>query len=291
MNGRACGRTRRVWWPGSEPREVTEEVERAQRHLASCAACRDFVEETRALRAVLRRHAPRPPAPAPVRDRVFGAVALERVGGAADRPNVERRRRAGGSDRGSRRVWFALTLAAVLLAAVTGYAAVHRWRAPDRLGTYVEDHLRSLHRESVRSSDPEVVRRWLSRRVTFPVVVPRLPSARLEGGRLCFLDGRQGVVVHYRIEGKLLSYYVMPGDGSGSAASDAEDFRSEAKDGYHVVVWRGAGLTHALVADLPRRRLGELARLCSGGTAARPTAPDSGPALAAAFAATSFSAP
>ncbi|HKK08692.1 MAG TPA: hypothetical protein VKA44_07390 [Gemmatimonadota bacterium] len=164
--------------------------------------------------------------------------------------------------------------AVVVLAVSVAYAFVQWAGSPTTMNgvaTYVEDHLRSLHGGSIRSSDPEAVRRWLSRRVAFAVTVPRLPAARLEGGRLCFLEGREGVVVHYRLEGKLVSYYVMPG-GTETGGPGADDFRSEANRGYHVVVWHRAGLTYALVADLPRARLSELAHVCADAIVAVRTA-------------------
>lgn len=280
---RGCGRARRVLWPGEGPRATTPEVEDAQRHLAGCGSCRRFFARMRETTDVLRRHAPRPEAPTAVRERIFRAVARERTRGGGPGP-------VGGPDRGWAagpdgpegagdaparwRRWLAAALAAVLL--VAGTWTMREWDGStgtgEALGAFVEDHLRALHPGEIESSDPGKVRRWLAERVAFAVSVPRLPGAEIEGGRLCFLEGRTGTVIRYRVAGKPVSYYVMPADGSASARSQADAFRSEARSGYHVVAWRHEGLVHALVGDLPRDRLSELARVCSETVAATPGA-------------------
>ena len=249
-----CGRARRLLWPDEGPRAVTREIEEARAHLDACETCRDFLAEARGTSELLSAHAPRPEAPLAVRERLFAALARARSylpDGAP--PRRPARRHLVGS------------LAAGLLAvALAGWAglSLRQESAPASLAAVAEDHIRALQQESLETEDRAAAERWLGERVPFAVRVPELPGASVEGARLCFLGGRRGAVVRYRVGGRPVSYYVMPGAG-GKATPDAQAFLEGAEAGYNVVVWRDAGLVHALVGDLPRERLGDLARVCA----------------------------
>lgn len=126
----------------------------------------------------------------------------------------------------------------------------------------------AVHDQSIRTSDVNTVRDWLVARLPFAVHIPQIPDALLEGARLCLLDGRRGAVLRYRLDGRVVSYYLMPAGRADGAVLDPAAFRHEAEVGYRVVAWREAGLIHALVGDLPRERLNALARFCAHRTAA-----------------------
>lgn len=139
-----------------------------------------------------------------------------------------------------------------------------RSRTPvHELTAFAEDHVRALQGEALNTADPAAVETWLRARVPFAVHVPRLPGATLEGARLCLLGGRRGAVVHFRLEGEPVSFYVMAEGTGGADQSDAAAFREETDAGYSVVAWRRDGLIYALVGALPRERLASLARICT----------------------------
>jgi hypothetical protein len=245
-----CGRARRLLWPDTGPREATAEVVTAREHAARCEACRGFLNDMRHIAEQIRRDAPRPTAPAEVRDRLFKAIARARTA-------------SGGPARVTRLRQMAIAGVAALLVvglSLLGYLAV--WRgAPDRndaLGSIVEDRLRSQKGAGLASSDSLHVAQWLAERLPFAVQVPLFPEARLTGARLLVESRRSGAVMEYMVGTRLLTYYVVPGGGGGLEG----EIRLASAHGYQVASWHGGGLTHALVATLPGPRLIELARYC-----------------------------
>jgi hypothetical protein len=248
----SCGRARRLLWPDAGPREATADVLAAREHAARCPDCQRFLEDMRRLGDRIRDAVPRPAAPLEVRDRLFRSVARARTGRAG--------RAAGQWRRG---------LGAGLAAALLLGGAWLGWRvatntAPlrsDALGAIAEDHVRSQRSAGLVSSDSAAVVRWLSERLPFGVEVPLFPGARLAGARLLLVGDRSGAVVEYAIEGRSLSYYILPGGGS-DAAAEPRRVRVASRAGYRIAAWEDAGLTHALVAGLPGPRLVELAHYC-----------------------------
>ena len=246
-----CGEARRVLWPEEGPRRVTGDVVRAQAHVAACAACRAFFDDMRMLADRMGNAAPRPEAPRGVRDRLFKAVAGARI--AARAPRVRRRR------------W--LWVAGAALVAAVGFgvrAQVLRHPAPEgAMAVFAEEHLRAMDGEGIATSDSLAAARWLAARLPMAIEVPLFPAATLKGGRLCLVGAERGAVLEYDVNGRTLSYFVVPWRGPPRprvAGIPALHFSSRA--GYRVVAWQDAGLTHALVADLPEARLADLARYC-----------------------------
>lgn len=257
-----CGTARRLLWPGTGPQAVTDIVEQAEAHLCACEACRRFLAEQRAWAAELRRLADGPVAPTAVRERVFDRLARERVGQSA------------GSGRVSRTATAGLTIVAAGLVAGGVWVMRSRPHDPDwqqQLVAVAEDHLRTTHGESVASSDVAIVRQWLRGRVPFAVQIPMMPDAALQGARLCYLDGRRGVVLRYQLDNRQVSYYIMPAEPSGAPPLARETFLQGAQGGYQVVAWHAVGLIHALVGDLPEDRLLQLARYCVDRSVAKGT--------------------
>ncbi len=245
-----CGRTRRLLWPDTGPREATAEVVGAREHAAGCEACTRFLDDMRRIAELVRRDAPRPTAPAEVRDRLFKAIAQARMAHGASAPVTRLRRR----------VVPGIAAALIMGLGWMGYLAV-RGGSPDSndaLGSIVEDRLRSQKGAGLASSDSLQVAQWLAERLPFAVQVPIFPEARLTGARL-LLDNRQaGAVVEYLVQGRVLTYYVLPSGGVGFP----RQIQLASRDGYRVASWNDAGLTHALVATLPGPTLVEFARYC-----------------------------
>lgn len=250
-----CGTARRLLWPDASPQVLTPGREAAEAHLATCESCRRFLAEMRAGATVIHDNAPKPPAPAEVRERLFTAVARERA-------------RIGVAAPPSRSRALAWTVAALAVVGATVWTLTGRSRtAVQDLTAFAEDHVRALQGEALNTADPVAVETWLRARVPFAVRVPRIPGATLEGARLCLLGDRRGAVVRFRLEGEPISYYVMA-DGTGTDRFDAAALREETDAGYNVVAWRRDGLMYALVGALPRERLAALARICTDQIAA-----------------------
>lgn len=247
-----CGRARRLLWPGSGPQAMSDAVKEAEAHLRTCDACRRFLAEQTEWAAEIERLAPRPVAPAAVRERVFERLAHERV----HQPAARRRVAVGMGG-------LALATAAILgitLWVMRSEPGDLAWR--QQVAAVAEDHVRSTHEESIASADAAAVRQWLSSRVPFAVHMPTIPDAVLKGARLCYLDGHRGAVLRYQVDGDEVSLYVMPIGSSNAPPPAPERFLRGVERGYQVVAWQHAGLIHALVGNVPEVRLLQMARHC-----------------------------
>jgi hypothetical protein len=245
----SCGRARRLLWPGAGPREATPEILAAREHASGCEACREFFRDMQQVGDRIGRWAPRPTAPADVRDRLFKAIARARTATAP----------AAGAAR--RRQMIVAGAAAILVVVVAwlGYLAVQSGAdGTDPIGSVVEDRLRSQHGAGLASSDSLQVAQWLAERLPFAVQVPLFPEARLVGARLLMNDQKWGAVMEYAVQGQVLTYYVLPGSGVGMP----RQIQLASRNGYRVASWHDAGLTHALVGTLPGTALVEYARYC-----------------------------
>jgi anti-sigma factor RsiW len=246
----SCGRARRLLWPDAGPREATADIVAAREHASQCDACGAFLQDMQRIAERIGRTAPRPTAPAEVRDRLFKAIARARTASGAP----------------ARAAWLRRTAIAgavgflVVALGLLGYLTV-RGGLPgshDALGSIVEDRLRTQKGAGLVSSDSLQVAGWLAERLPFAVQVPLFPEARLTGARLLVDEQKSGAVVEYMAQGRLLTYYVLPGGGVGLP----RQVQVSSRDGYRVASWHDAGLTHALVATLPGPRLIEYARYC-----------------------------
>jgi anti-sigma factor RsiW len=245
----SCGRARRLLWPDAGPRPLTTDIEAAEQHVAACDECRLFLEEMRRLARLTHDLAPRPQAPREVRDRLFKAVARARTG------------TSGSSTSGTRR-WAAFALVGMLLVGVAVEWERRTDLRPDPIAGLVDDHMRATRGDGLVSSDSILVSRWLAERLPFAMDVPDLPSLTLQGARLCLRDGQRGGVVEYSVDGRSVSYFVVPDWHSPATPLVAGELHRAKREGYHIVSWREPGLVHALVGDLPQGWLVELARLC-----------------------------
>ena len=245
-----CGRARRLLWPDTGPREATPDVVAAREHAAGCEGCTQFLADMHRMAEEIGRRAPRPTAPAEVRNRLFQAIARARI------PSVGPARRSWLRPPAIAGIVAPLVVGVSLLA----YLGV-RGGSPDRndaLGSIVEDRLRSQRGAGLASSDSAQVTEWLTERLPFAVQIPIFPEARLTGARVLVDSRRSGAVVEYMVGERALSYYILPGDGAGLQ----DEIRLASTNGYHVASWHDSGLTHALVAALPESKLVELARYC-----------------------------
>jgi len=116
-------------------------------------------------------------------------------------------------------IWrrFAMTAAAavlILLLAVTP-SGPRRAELADVPLKELEAFIDSNRPVDVATHDPTRVRAWLAQRVNFapPPVARGSTKIELIGGRLCLFAGRRVASYIYRVQGRLLSIYVMTADG------------------------------------------------------------------------------
>lgn len=246
-----CGTARRLLWMADGPSALTPAAAETVEHLRACDGCRAFLSDQRQLAGVIREQTPKPPAPPALRDRVFAAVARERVRVA------------------TRTQWFARI--ATLLLLVGAIAAGLVWSRPgiwadrawqNRIALLTTDHGRALQGESLASSDVAVIREWLSQRLSFGVHVPVIPSAPITQARVCHFNGGVAAALRLEVDGTPVSFYVTPVGASDPSRIAPGQFITGADNGYEFLAWQGAGLLHVLVGGVPEARLRALAGYC-----------------------------
>jgi anti-sigma factor RsiW len=207
-----------------------EDRERTDAHVASCRDCRGRLDSLRALKHAVARLPGRESPPGAVRAHVE-ALALR---GRPVFAGVARRS----------------VLAACLAAGAWGIAALIGRQAPPDARLAAElaaDHLHSVPEAlpaEVVTDDPAEAVRFFADRVPFPPLAPRLPGARLVGGRLCKVQGRRVQLLFYRVSGdETVSLFVSDRDMGGAGCREAR--------GLQVCSRRTAGLTLLAVSGGP----------------------------------------
>jgi len=249
-----CGEARRLAWPDGAPRAVDERVAAAEAHIADCGACREFIADMRVMAERLAASAPRPSAPREVRERLFASLARAR----SDAERTRAKRVV------TRWVAAAGVVALVILAAGVWRLSSVRAGPADIAARLADDHRRVLHGDGITSADSVVVAQWLSGRVGFAVRVPAFTNGQLVGARVADVNGLRGAVLAYRVDGRDVSYYIMPVPGAttGGELPRIPMVQVSSWSGFRIAAWSEPGLTHALVGDLPGARLSGLAHEC-----------------------------
>lgn len=260
-----CDRARQLLWPPEEPRLASSGVLEARRHVESCEACRDYLAQDAIILAALRR-AREVRAPAGVRERIFDALAQERM---ATEAGTTRKRRW--------RLVAALSTAALL--ALVSVPSVVLFVTDSRSGpslpaetevatnaAFVEDFLRrAVQAEHIETSDPGEVAEFLARELGLQDPEP-LTLARydLAGAEICIVEGVRGAVVVYKQDGKALYHYLIPKAGGEATAPALASARPPEWSGIAevpaVVTWATTEVQQALVSDMPPEELLSLAR-------------------------------
>jgi anti-sigma factor RsiW len=102
--------------------------------------------------------------------------------------------------------------------------------------------------------------RWLTERVGFRVVLPKLEDSTLvfKGGRLVPLEGAYAAVVSFQRNGELVSLGIAPRHAAGSPADAPRTelfrnmkFNTRTIRGLSVISWSEGELSYALVSRVP----------------------------------------
>ena len=224
-----------------------EELEAVTTHMRECQNCRLHSAGLEATRKAVGRLDGRLAPSTPLVARV--EVEATRYG-----PNSRRRWRAGGLAAAAA-IAAAALVTVVLPAGKQGIGTGGESRhLPDLCTILVEDHLRYLASDDaaeVRSSEPPAVERWFATRLDFSVRVPVLAGADLEGGRLCFIDGRRVALLFYRRDDKRISVFALADARLGGMRPGPGGTWRGGMHGYNVSAIRAHDVTYAAVADLP----------------------------------------
>jgi anti-sigma factor RsiW len=168
-------------------------------HLRACAACAERVRGERLVRDAIASPLRSEAAPAALRRSVEATVSASPLRRAALRTALR----------------YALPLAAVLAALVLvrtlGPEGLPRAWAQGLAQDHAEHHGASGTDFLVRETDPRRLAAWFSGEAGAAVELPAGPAgAELVGGLLCLVNGRRVPHAVYRLDGRLVSYYVLP---------------------------------------------------------------------------------
>ncbi len=250
-----CSSARRTLREAGTPAASSAELAAARRHWRDCDDCRAWEEADRDWRAALRDKISGLRTPAPVKERIFAALAGARV-------SVDLRRQ--------RRQWLAAVVVLALLgASVGGLWWSHESRRDGYLvAALTEDHLLyATHPAPAEfaSADPAAVAEWFASRLDFGVAAPPIQDAELVGGRLCTLADRRVALWLYRKGLTRLSLFQMPAQGLYLGAMrrmqvNGRRYRCGHRKGVSVLAWTERGVLYALVSDLPEEEMLRIVR-------------------------------
>jgi anti-sigma factor RsiW len=150
----------------------------------------------------------------------------------------------------------------------TGFAGLlgrerlwHRGNAPLlRLAdASVEQHqklARGLLPPDIQHVAPKAAEQWFKARLNFNVSLPDLKGEDLTllGGRVSHLRDLEVAALHYQVEGKDVSLFIMPLDKYRSLGlSQSPKFKLVTRQGYDVIVWASHGAAYSLVSEIGGR--------------------------------------
>jgi len=196
-------------------------------HLDGCDKCRTRRSELLLLQGAVRNASVVPPASDGLKTRLWATV--------------RQRRRA-----------FALRLGVGLAAAAALVVLLLPLvQSKDVIPELVGDHLGTTVKGEepfdVVSSDANVVEHWFDGKLDYKFRIPRLAAARLLGGRMCDVGGRQFPLAAYDREGRRMSLIAL-----GTAAGSGQGTCKEGVRGFTVCRQVADGVDYMLVSDYPR---------------------------------------
>jgi anti-sigma factor RsiW len=243
---------------GELPQEQRSTLES---HLAGCPDCRGLVELERTFRE--RYIQPLRPDPAPPRVRDQVAKLLE-----AFPPKQPAAGPFPLSLGGSLVAGLVLFLLGGLLGAglgsLLGHGGESLWSRGDasliRLAdASVEQHqklARGILPYDIQRVAPKTAEQWFKGRLNFNVSLPELTREDLTllGGRVSNLRDLEAAALHYQVEGKDVSLFIVPFEKYKTLGlSESPKFKIVTRQGYDVIVWASHGAAYSLVSEIGGR--------------------------------------
>ena len=242
-------------------------------HCKACGACRELLENRRALFGAIRSTRPRIKAPPGLRDKV--AALLEAGHNTQNTRSSPDSRRAASS-----RGWpfairpffgYAILLSALVSVGAFWFLARREARAAQFVQMATELHhreLRGLLPVQFPSSSARAVTAWFSSRLPFALRLPTYQDdsgdrSRYEmiGGSLASFEGKAAAYIAYRMQNEQISLLVVSADqavatGGETIRAKSIMFHSAQTDDLQVITWSVHHLTYALVSHvkLPRHQ-------------------------------------
>jgi anti-sigma factor RsiW len=228
-------------------------------HLTTCRDCQRLMDAERGFRELYTAPLRPDPVPQHVRDHIARLLdALPDDQAAAPRSPWTLRR--------SLVAALALFALGTLLGAGVGglFGAErgwHRGNAPlMRLAdASVEQHqklARGILPHDIQHVAPKAAEQWFKARLNFNVSLPELTGEDLTlvGGRVSNLRDLEVAALHYQVEGKDVSLFIIPLERYQSLGiTESPKFKMITQRGYDVIVWASHGAAYTLVSEIGGR--------------------------------------
>ena len=251
----ACNAARSKFFPYLDGELSRAERAALESHLGACPDCQRRIELERIFRARFIDQLRPDPAPERVRRKISQLLATLPAP-----PQRWWKRRASLS----RLTVATVGVALFLMGGILGLAL--DWVSPATSGSLVRLAEASVdqHRKLVRGVlpydvehlNPGAAEQWFRRRLDFKVSLPELPRQNLSflGGRIGHLTDFDVAALHYQLEGKDVSLFIMPTEEYRKLGLDrSPKFKLVTYQGYDVIVWASHGTAYALVSEIGGR--------------------------------------
>jgi anti-sigma factor RsiW len=123
----------------------------------------------------------------------------------------------------------------------------------------VEQHqklARGILPHDIQRVAPKAAEQWFKGRLSFNVSLPELTGEDLTlvGGRVSNLRDLEVAALHYQVEGKDVSLFIIPFEKYKSLGlSESPKFKMVTRRGYDVIVWASHGAAYSLVSEIGGR--------------------------------------
>jgi anti-sigma factor RsiW len=250
-----CDLARRRFFPYLDGELAGEEQASLEAHLSSCPDCQRLIHLEQTFRARYFDQLRPDPAPETVRrevSRLLNGLSDRHPGGSRERPRRPST---------IREVAVVVGVFLVLGGAILG-VTVRRWWSGASVSLVrlaeasVEQHqklTRGLLPYDVRGMSPRQMERWFKGKLDFDVNLPELPRRNLAllGGRASSLAGFEVAALHYQVDGRDVSLFVMPLEKYRQLGlARAPKFKIMTYQGYDVIVWASHGVAYSLVSEI-----------------------------------------
>jgi anti-sigma factor RsiW len=215
-----------------------------QAHLEGCADCTALFRNEKLYLDVLKASLPRAQAPSGLQLKV--KQALDKA-----------------TERKQSTVWFrwvlAPTFAVTLIVLATSVLLVRRPPVPEFVTTAVATHEHYAAQKvslEVRSSDPQLVAKWLKEQTGFTVSLAQGPvkNLKLMGGTVVPIQGKKAVLLAYDAGGRPLSLVMTSAEGvelfgSQEMTDKNVRFYQSSYHGLQTLSWMLEGMAYVFVSD------------------------------------------
>jgi anti-sigma factor RsiW len=238
-------------------------------HLASCADCRQQLQEMQLLKTTIKAQAPYYSAPASLTESLRASLQLPTEPpplplSAPSAPlslplsllKTDRWR--------TLRNWLAPIMSAGVFAAALALYIATPTVDDNWADEAVSSHVRSLmgeHLMDVASSDKHTVKPWFTGKLDFspPVYDFAAQGFPLLGGRLDYLQHQTAAALSYRHDKHIINTFIVPTTEPDSPT------QTESRRGYNIVTWRQNHMRFIVVSDMDKGELEAFSQLTQKG--------------------------